>query len=326
MKIAMLTNRGGHHTQDRLQSTAGKRGHQLDVINPLRCTMDITQHGAGLFHEGRPLNGYDAVIPLLTPATAEFGMAVLRQFECMGAIALNPSKAVVRARDKLHSLQLLAQAGVAVPATAFAHERARAEEMVELVGGAPAVIKLPEGRQGVGVVLAESMQSARSMIEAFRSVKQYVLTQRFIEEAKGSDLRVIVIDGVVVAAMKRTGKPGEFRSNLHCGGDPEPVDISPAERALALRATRAVGLNVCGVDILRSKDGPLVIEVNSTPGLKGAEQASGQDVAGRMIEFLESSLFAQRVENPKIRSLAVRRRRPAMIPFEEAAVRRRIAN
>lgn len=290
MKIAMLTNRNGHHTRDRLQWAAENRGHQLDAINPLRCSMAVAGQEPRLCLEGKPLTGYDAVIPLLTPTTAEFGMAVLRQLECMGLLSLNASMAVAVARDKLHSLQLLHQAGVAVPETAFAHERARAEEMVDMVGGAPVVIKLLQGRQGVGVVLAESMPSARSAIEAFRSVKHYVVAQRFIEETAGCDIRVIVIDGVVVAAMKRSGRPGEFRSNLHRGGDPQPVEITPAERAMALRATHAVGLNVCGVDILRSKDGPLVIEVNATPGLKGAERASGQDVASRMIASLECRL------------------------------------
>lgn len=304
MKIAMLTSRSGHHTHDRLKHAAKKRGHRLDIVNPLRCMMQIDDQGPRLYHEDRPLIGYDAVIPLLTPATAEFGMAVLRQFEYMGVVPLNPSNAVAQARDKFHALQALANCGVAVPTTVFAHERARAEEMVKMVGGAPAVIKLPEGRQGVGVVLAESMQSARSVIEAFRSTKQYVLAQRFVEEAKGSDIRVIVIDGSVVAAMKRTGRPGEFRSNLHCGGDPEPVEITPAEHALALRATHAAGLNVCGVDILRSNDGPLVIEVNSTPGLRGAEHASGQDIAGKMIGFLEKRLKTCRAAAPNIRTLA----------------------
>ena len=304
MKIAILTNRNGHNTQDRLQWAARNRGHQLDAINPLRCLMDITGQGPRLCHEGEPLTGYDAVIPLLTPTSAEFGMAVLRQFECMGALSLNRSSAVCVARDKLHSLQLLHQGGVAVPETAIAHERARAEEMVDRVGGAPAVIKLLQGRQGVGVVLAGCMQSARSAIEAFRSIKHYVIAQRFIEEAAGSDIRVIVIDGVVVAAMKRCGQPGEFRSNLHRGGDPEPVEITSAERAMALRATHAVGLNFCGVDILRSKDGPLVIEVNSTPGLKGAEQASGVDIASRMIASLERRLERAKAGVSKVSILA----------------------
>ncbi|WP_306025407.1 RimK family alpha-L-glutamate ligase [Oceaniradius stylonematis] len=304
MNIAMLTNRNGHHTQNRLKQTAERRGHELHAINPLRCTMDISENGLRLWHEGRPLTNYDAVIPLLTPSTAEFGMAVLRQLECMGVISLNPSAAVARARDKLLSLQLLAQSGVPVPTTALAHERARAEQMVELVGGAPTVVKLPQGRQGIGVVLAESMQSARSVIEAFRSTRQYVLVQRFIKEAAGNDIRVITIDGEVVATMRRTGQPGEFRSNLHRGGDPKPVAITLAEHALALQATRAVGLSVSGVDILRSKNGPLVIEINSTPGLKGTEQVSGQDVAGKMIDFLESRLKQRRAEVPKLRTMA----------------------
>ncbi len=304
MKIAMLTNRNGHNTQDRLRWTAENRGHQLDAINPLRCSMDITGQGPRLCHEGKPLTGYDAVIPLLTASTTEFGMAVLRQFECMGALSLNASSAVAVARDKLHSLQLLHQGGVAVPETAFAHERARAEEMVDSVGGTPAVIKLLQGRQGIGVVLADSKQSARSAIEAFRSIKHYVIAQRFIEEAASCDIRVIVIDGVVVAAMKRSGQPGEFRSNLHRGGDPEPVEITSAERTVALRATHAVGLNVCGVDILRSKDGPLVIEVNSTPGLKGAEQASGGDIASRMIASLERRLERAKAGASKVSILA----------------------
>ena len=290
MRIAMLTNRAGEHTHSRLQEAAASRGHDLDAINPLRCTMAIEDQALTLYHEGRPMKAYDAVIPWLSASTAEFGMAVLRQFECMGVLPLNPSHAVAAARDKFHSLQLLVQGGAAVPATAMAHERSEATHTVELVGGAPAIVKLPEGRQGVGVVLADTTQSARSVIEAFRGIKRRVLVQEFIEEAASSDIRVVVIDGEVVATMERSGEAGEFRSNLHRGGVSKPVAITPAEHALARRATRAAGLSLCGVDILRSNDGPLVIEVNATPGLKGAEPASGRDIAGLVIASLEARL------------------------------------
>lgn len=206
---------------------------------------------------------------------------------------------MVQARDKLQALQMMAREGVRVPDTAFAHRMERADELVDLVGGAPAIVKLLSGRQGVGVVLAQTLQSARSTIEAFRLIDQPVLVQRFIEEAEGSDIRVIVIDGEVVATMKRTSPPGEFRSNLHRGGNPEPVEITAEERALAINATRAVGLNVCGVDILRGRDESLVIEVNATPGLHGAESVSGQDIAGKIIDFLASKVAPSRSRRPR---------------------------
>ncbi|MBO6639271.1 MAG: 30S ribosomal protein S6--L-glutamate ligase [Roseitalea sp.] len=290
MKIAVLARKGGQYTHTRIRQAAHARGHSIEIVNALRCHLAITDDGLSVHHEGRPMAGFDAVIPLLNPATAEHGMTILRQFEMMGVFSLNRSAGVACARNKLHCLQVLAGNGVAVPATAFAHQRDKAEDMIRLTGGAPTVIKVPEGRQGIGVALADSARSARSVIEAFAAVKQKVMTQEFIAEAGGTDIRVVVIGGKVFAAMKRSGQPGDFRSNLHRGGMPEAVDISTQESAMAIKATQAVGLNVCGVDILRSRRGSLVIEVNSTPGLEGIESVSGKDIAGAIIGFLEAQL------------------------------------
>ncbi|XWN33502.1 MAG: RimK family alpha-L-glutamate ligase [Devosia sp.] len=299
MKIAMLSRSAARYGQVRLMEAAQSRGHHLDTLNPFNCYLSLTDDGPQILYEGEALAGYDAVIPLFSPATAEYGMAVLRQFESAGVLSVNPSTAMSQARDKLQALQLLAGGGVRVPDTAFAYRMERADELMDIVGGAPAIVKLLGGRQGVGVVLAQTLQSARSTIEAFRFIDQHVLVQRFIEEAEGSDIRVIVIDGEVVAAMKRTGPPGEFRSNLHRGGNPEPVEITAQERELAIDATRSVGLNVCGVDILRGRDGPMVIEVNATPGLRGAESVSGQDIAGKIIDFLALRVAQSRARRPR---------------------------
>jgi ribosomal protein S6--L-glutamate ligase len=294
MKIAVLARKGGHYSHRRISQAGEARGHSVEIVNVLRCHMAINADGMSVFCDDRPMNDIDAVIPLLNPATAEHGMTILRQFEAMGVFPLNHSAAVACARDKLHCLQVLAGNGVAVPATAFARQRDKTEDLIRLTGGAPTVIKVMEGRQGIGVALADSARSARSVIEAFSAVRQKVMTQQFIAEARGSDIRVIVIGDEVVASMKRTGVPGDFRSNLHRGGQPEAVDITPHERAMAITATRAVGLNVCGVDILRSRQGPVVIEVNSTPGLEGVESVSGRDIAGAIIAFLEQRLATGR--------------------------------
>jgi ribosomal protein S6--L-glutamate ligase len=249
--------------------------------------MNITSNRPVLRHGGKTLPIYDAVIPRIGASITNYGLAVVRQFEMQGVFPLNESVAIGRSRDKLRALQLMARAGVGLPVTAFAHGPRKAEDVVMEVGGAPVVIKLLEGTQGMGVILAETEASAKSIIEAFSAANVNILVQEFVREAAGADVRALVIGGKIVASMKRTGKKGEFRSNLHRGGKAEPVELSDVEKATALKAVEAIGLNVAGVDMLRSSRGPLVLEVNASPGIEGIEHASGIDVAGAMIEFLE---------------------------------------
>jgi ribosomal protein S6--L-glutamate ligase len=227
------------------------------------------------------------VIPRIGASVTFYGLAVLRQFEMMGVYPLNESVAIGRSRDKLRSMQLLARDGIGLPVTTFAYDPKQTEEVIALAGGAPLVIKLLEGTQGIGVVLADTERSAKSVIEAFRGANVNILVQEFIKEAGGTDIRALVVGGKVVAAMQRSGAEGEFRSNLHRGGSAKTVKITPEERSTALRAAKAMGLNVCGVDMLRSNHGPVVMEVNSSPGLEGVENATGIDIAGKIIEFLE---------------------------------------
>jgi len=287
MKIAMLARNPKLYSHKRLVEAAEKRGHTLDIINTLRCVIDITSHRPAVRYLGEPLEGYDVVIPRIGASITFYGLAVLRQFEMMGVYPLNESVGIGRSRDKLRSMQLLARDGIGLPVTAFAHDPLYADKVLDIVGGAPAVIKLLEGTQGIGVVLADTARSAKSVIEAFRGANVNILVQEFIKEAGGMDIRALVIDGKVVAAMKRTGAKGEFRSNLHRGGSAESIKITAEERSTAVRAAKAMGLNVCGVDMLRSNHGPVVMEVNSSPGLEGVENATGIDIAGKIIEFLE---------------------------------------
>ncbi|NKB29038.1 MAG: 30S ribosomal protein S6--L-glutamate ligase [Rhodobacteraceae bacterium] len=289
MKIAMLARNASLYSHRRLLEAAEERGHQLDIINTLRCYMNIASRRPEIYYNGEKLQGYDAVIPRIGASITFYGMAVLRQFEMMGVYPLNESVAIGRSRDKLRSMQLLARDGVGLPVTTFAHDPKQTEEVLALAGGAPLVIKLLEGTQGLGVVLADTDRSAKSVIEAFRASGTNILIQEFIKEAGGTDIRVIVIGGRVIAAMKRTGTEGEFRSNLHRGGSAELIKLSPEERSTAVRAAKAMGLNACGVDMLRANHGAVVMEVNSSPGLEGVEKATGLDVAGKMIEFIEKN-------------------------------------
>lgn len=286
MKIAMMARNPDLYSHRRLKEAAEERGNEIDIINTLRCYMNIVSRRPEIYYNGEKLQGYDAVIPRIGASITFYGLAVLRQFEMMGVYPLNESVAIGRSRDKLRSLQLLARDGVDLPVTAFAQDPKMTEEVLEMVGGAPVVIKLLEGTQGIGVVLADTERSAKSVIEAFRDANVNILVQQFIKEAGGTDIRALVVGGKVIAAMKRTGAEGEFRSNLHRGGSAEPTKISPEERSTALRAAKAMGLNVCGVDMLRSNHGPVVMEVNSSPGLEGVEKATGIDVAGKIIDFL----------------------------------------
>jgi ribosomal protein S6--L-glutamate ligase len=288
MKFAMLARNPNLYSHKRLVEAAQARGHSLQIINTLRCFMQITSHRPTIHYDGQVIDGdeYDAVIPRIGASVTFYGLAVLRQFEMMGVFPLNESVGIGRSRDKLRSMQLLARDGIGLPVTAFAHDPKQTEQVLEVAGGAPVVIKLLEGTQGIGVVLADTARSAKSVIEAFRGARVNILVQEFIKESGGTDIRALVIDGKVVAAMKRSGGEGEFRSNIHRGGSASTIKITAEERSTAVRAAKAMGLNVCGVDMLRSNHGPVVMEVNSSPGLEGIEKATGIDVAGKIIDFL----------------------------------------
>ncbi|WP_083099895.1 30S ribosomal protein S6--L-glutamate ligase [Pseudophaeobacter leonis] len=286
MKIAMLARNAELYTHKRLKAAAEERGHELDIIDTLRCYMNIASRRPEVYYNGEKLVGYDAVIPRIGASVTFYGMAVLRQFEMQGVYPLNESVAIGRSRDKLRSMQLLARDGIGLPVTTFAHDPKQTEEVLELAGGAPVVIKLLEGTQGIGVVLADTKRSAKSVVEAFRGAGVNILLQEFIKEAGGTDIRAIVVGGKVVASMKRTGAEGDFRSNLHRGGSAELIKLSPEERSTAVRAAKSMGLNVCGVDMLRANHGPVVMEVNSSPGLEGVEKATGLDIAGKVIDYI----------------------------------------
>ena len=287
MKIAILSRDASLFSTRRLKEAARDRGHDVRVIDYLRCYMDITSHRPRILYQGEELVEYDAVIPRIGASQTFYGTAVVRQFEMMGVFPVNESQAINRSRDKLRCLQLLSRAGIGLPVTGFANSTKDIAGLIDIVGGAPLVIKLLEGTQGIGVILAETRGAAEAVIEAFRGLDANILVQEFIKEAGGADLRCFVVGGKVVAAMKRQASEGEFRSNLHRGGTAEKVKLSPEERATAIRAAKTMGLNVAGVDLLRSNHGPVVMEVNSSPGLEGIEHATGKDVAGAVIELIE---------------------------------------
>ena len=289
MKIAILSRNKRLYSTRRLVEAAEARGHEVRVIDALRCYMNIAVNNPTIHLGGEALEGFDAVIPRIGASVTRYGTAVLRQFEMMGIYPLNESVAISRSRDKLRSMQLLSRKGVGIPETGFANKPGDIKDLIKLVGGAPLVIKLLEGTQGIGVVLAETQKASESVIEGFMGVKADILIQEFVKEAKGADIRCFCVGDKVVAAMKRQGAPGEFRSNLHRGGSAELVKITPKERATAVKAAKTMGLNVCGVDLLRSDSGPVVMEVNSSPGLEGIEGASGKDVAGMIIDFIEKN-------------------------------------
>lgn len=289
LKIAILSRNTRLYSTRRLVEAGRLRGHEVRVLDPLKCYMDIASLRPAIYYRGRRLQGFDAVIPRIGASITFYGLAVLRQFEMIGVFPLNESVAIGRARDKLRSLQLLSRKGVGLPVTSFAHDVEDTADLIRMVGGAPLVVKLLEGSQGKGVVLAETAQAAESVIDAFRELNANFLVQEFIKEAGGADLRLFVVAGRVVAAIKRQAREGEFRSNLHRGGLPSIVKPTPEERAIAVRAAKTIGLNVAGVDIIRSKHGPLVIEVNSSPGLEGIETTTGMDIAGHIIEFIEKN-------------------------------------
>lgn len=287
MKIGILSRNANLYSTRRLVEACEQRGHEVQVIDTLKCYMDITSSSPAVWYQGEKLEGFDAIIPRIGASVTQYGLSVIRQFEMMGAYTLTESIALGRSRDKLRSLQLLSRKGVGMPKTGFAHSVDNTKELIDLVGGAPLVIKLTEGTQGKGVVLAETRKAAESVIDAFRELEADILVQEFIKEAGGSDVRCLVIGKKVVAAMERTAAEGEFRSNLHRGGTAQLTKLTPDERATAIKAAQCMGLNIAGVDLLRSNRGPLVMEVNSSPGLEGIENATKKDVATLIIEFIE---------------------------------------
>jgi len=287
MRIAILSRNKKLYSTRRLVETAEQRGHEVMVIDALRCYMNITSLKPTIHYRGEVLQGFDAVIPRIGASVTFYGTAVLRQFEMMNVFPLNESVAVTRSRDKLRSAQLLARKGIGMPVTGFAHNPDDIQDLLKEVGGAPLVIKLLEGTQGIGVVLAETQKAAESVIQAFMGLQANIMVQEFIKEAGGSDLRCFVVGDKVVASMQRQGPEGEFRSNLHRGGSATLARLTPQERGTAVHAAKIMGLEVCGVDLLRSNHGPVVMEVNSSPGLEGIEAASDKDVAGIILQYLE---------------------------------------
>ncbi len=287
MKIAILSRNTRLYSTKRLVEAGIKRRHDMYVIDPLRCYMNIATDNPEIHFKGKKLEGFDAIIPRIGASVTFYATAMLRQFEMTGTFTLNESDAIIRARDKLRSLQLLSREGIGMPVTGFAHSPDDTEDLMQLVGDAPVIIKLTEGSQGQGVVLAETRQAAESVIDAFRGLDAHFLVQRYVKEARGADIRCFVVGGKVVAAMKRQAKRGEFRANIHRGASAEDAKITKREREMALRAAEVIGLNVAGVDIIRSSHGPLVLEVNSSPGLEGIEAATRKDIAGEIIRFIE---------------------------------------
>ena len=289
MKIGILSTNRNLYSTRRLVEAGIERGHEMPVINHKRCYMNITSHNPSIHFKGEAIEGVDAIIPRIGASVSFFGTAVVRQFEMMGVYSVNESVAITRSRDKLRAVQLLSRRGIGLPVTGFANSPDDTEDLLQFVGGAPVVIKLLEGTQGVGVVLAETKKAAESVIEAFSGLKANFMVQEFIKEAGGADIRCFVVGDKVVAAMKRQGKEGEFRSNLHRGGSAKLIKITPEERSTAVRSAKVMGLNVAGVDLLRSNHGPVVMEVNSSPGLEGIEKATNRDVASMIIEFIEKN-------------------------------------
>jgi len=291
MKIAVLSRNGKLYSTRRIVEAGEKRGHQMMVVDHQKCVLVIEKNKPHIFYKGEELKPFNAVIPRIGASVTFYGAAVVRQFEQMKIFSSVESQALVRSRDKLRSLQLMAKAGVGMPKTAFASSPKDIDILLNQVGGAPVVIKLLEGTQGIGVILAETRNSAKSVIEAFLDVKVNILVQEFIEEAKGADIRAFIVDGQIVGAMKRQGAAGDFRSNLHRGGNASVIELTAEEKSTAIKAVKKLGLAIAGVDMLQSKRGPLVMEVNSSPGLEGIEGATGKDIATKIIEYVERNEF-----------------------------------
>jgi len=290
MNIVILSRNSHLYSTERLIEEGEKRGHKVEVIDPLRCDIIIEKERPRIYYKNRYLDYVDAVIPRIGASVTFYGCAVVRQFEMMNVFTTASSEAILRSRDKLKSLQILSKAGIGMPKTVFTNYSRDVEEVVAHVGGTPLIIKLLEGTQGLGVVLAETKNAAESVLEAFNGLQARVIVQEFIKEAKGADLRALVVNGQVVGAMKRQGKEGEFRSNLHRGGSANIIKLSEAELAVAMRASKALKLPVCGVDMLQSSRGPLLLEVNSTPGLEGIEKATEKNIARIIINYIEKNI------------------------------------
>jgi ribosomal protein S6--L-glutamate ligase len=290
MQIVVLSRSAKLYSTRRLLEAGRSRGHDISVVDHVKCDLVIARKDPHVVYNGQPLEHVDAVIPRIGASVTFYGTSVVRQFESMKVFSTVESQALVRSRDKLRSLQLLSRAGVDMPRTVFTNYSRDVAGAVDRVGGAPCIIKLLEGTLGLGVVLAESRKAAIAVIEAFNSLKARVIVQEFIKEARGEDVRAFVVDGTIVGAMKRVGRDGEFRSNLHRGGKAELIELSEEEKRIAVHAARALGLRVAGVDMLQSDRGPLIIEVNASPGLEGIEKATGKDIASEIISFVERSV------------------------------------
>jgi ribosomal protein S6--L-glutamate ligase len=289
MNIVILSRNPQLYSTQRLIKEGEARGHEVEVIDPLKCDIIIEKEKPTIYYKDRYLDYVDAIIPRIGASVTFYGCAVVRQFEMMGVFTIVTSDAILRSRDKLRSLQRLSKAGIGMPKTVFTNYSRDVEDVIEHVGGTPVIIKLLEGTQGLGVVLAETKNAAESVLEAFNGLQARVIVQEFIKEAKGADIRALVVDGQVVGAMKRQGKEGEFRSNLHRGGSANIIKLNTDELRVAMNASRALKLPVCGVDMLQSERGPLLLEVNSTPGLEGIETATGRNIARAIITFIEKN-------------------------------------
>lgn len=301
LRIAILSREPESYSTSRLVDSAVSRGHTVDVINTTRCYMNITSQKPDIHYQGESLPEYDVIIPRVGASITFYGMAIVRQFEMMGVYTLNTAEAIGSSRDKLFAHQLLAREGIGMPITGFAHSPSDVRDMLKSVGKAPLVLKLLEGTQGRGVVLAETQKAAESVIQAFRGLKANILVQEFIAESKGADVRCVVIGNKVVAAMKRQAEEGEFRSNLHQGGSASAVKITAQERAAAVKAAKSLGLRFAGVDLLRSNEGPKVLEVNSSPGLEGVENVTGINIASQVIEYVERAIHRRRASHSRRR-------------------------
>lgn len=290
MRIGLLVSETGVYSHQRFREAAEARGHEFVVINLLECFVNLSSQDNHIFYkDGVAIKGLDAIIPRILPDVTFFGTAVLRQFEMQGVFPLNNSLSIVRAQDKLRTLQIFAKNNIPMPTTGFAHSPINTNAVIESVGGAPLIVKLVEGMEGVGVVLAETKSAAVSVINAFKGLKANILVQQFIKESSGRDIRCYVVGDKVVAAMERVAKDDEFRANVALGAEVRPVEVTAEEEELAIRAAKVIGLGAAGVDMLRSDSGPLVIEINSCAGLKGIEAASGVDVAAAVIAYLEEN-------------------------------------
>ncbi len=300
MKIAVLSRNPKLFSTQRLIEEIQKAGHEAMVVDHSLCDLIIEQDGPSIIYKGQRLEGMDAIIPRIGASVTFYGTAVVRQFELMGAFSAVTSQAIVRSRDKLRSLQILSKNGLGMPKTAFTNfSKGGEKQLIEQVSGAPVIIKLLEGTQGLGVVLAETKKAAQSVVEAFHGLKARIIVQEYIKEAKGADIRAFVVNGKVVGAMKRQGAEGEFRSNLHRGGVATVIKLSRAEKQAALNAAKALGLDVAGVDMLQSARGPLILEVNSSPGLEGIEGATGVNVAAEIIKFVIDSVVKKSLKREK---------------------------